>query len=83
MFQVKRKFLVIIFTALIIGFCGGLFPIKAHAYLDPGTGSYVLQLAIVTLVGALFAVKMFCKKLLARVKNLFSRAPHSGNGNTE
>jgi len=83
MFQANRKFSLNIFAAIIIGFCVASFPIKAHAYLDPGTGSYILQLAIVTLVGALFAVKMFCKKLLAKVKNLFSRAPHSGNGNTE
>ncbi|MEX0616486.1 MAG: hypothetical protein WD231_01575 [Candidatus Woykebacteria bacterium] len=31
----------------------------AHAYLDPGSGSYILQILIATGVGALFAVKTF------------------------
>ena len=31
----------------------------AHAYLDPGTGSYAVQVGIAGLVGALFSLKMF------------------------
>jgi hypothetical protein len=31
----------------------------AHAYLDPGTGSYAVQVGLASLVGALFSVKMF------------------------
>ena len=31
----------------------------AHAYLDPGTGSYLLQLLIAGVLGALFAVKVY------------------------
>lgn len=35
----------------------------AYAYLDPGTGSYVVQLIIAALVGAGFAVKIYWGKI--------------------
>jgi len=44
-----------------------------YAYLDPGTGSYFLQLAIAALLGGLYAVKLFWKKIKAFFKNIFSR----------
>jgi hypothetical protein len=50
-----------------------LFPRPAHAYLDPGTGSYVLQLILAALVGAAFAVKLFWRNIRAFFKGLFSR----------
>ena len=34
-------------------------PVDAKAYLDPGTGSYVVQVLIAAVVGALFAVRIF------------------------
>jgi hypothetical protein len=39
------------------------------AYLDPGTGSYVLQLALAGLLGASYAARHFW----SRVKSLFVR----------
>ena len=39
-----------------------------NAYLDPGTGSYVLQMVIAGLLGAFFFIKLSWKKL----KNFFS-----------
>jgi hypothetical protein len=56
-----------------------IFPGSAHAYLDPGTGSYVLQLLIATVIGALFALKMFWKRVVTFFKNLVSRPPNSDN----
>jgi hypothetical protein len=38
------------------------------AYIDPGTGSYVLQMAIAGALGASYAVKHYW----ARLKGLFS-----------
>ncbi len=32
---------------------------SAHAYLDPGTGSFAIQVLVASAVGALFAVKRF------------------------
>jgi hypothetical protein len=48
-------------------------PSTAHAYLDPGTGSYVVQLLIGTVLGGLFAVGMFWRRAVASVKRLFKR----------
>jgi hypothetical protein len=50
-----------------------LFPGPAFAYLDPGTGSYVLQVILAALVGAAFAVKLFWRNIRAFFKRLFSR----------
>jgi hypothetical protein len=48
-------------------------PSIAHAYLDPGTGSYVVQLLIGTLLGGLFAVGMFWRRVVASIKRFFKR----------
>ena len=48
------------------------FPRPAYAYLDPGTGSYILQLILASLLGAAFAVKLFWKNIKAFFKGLFS-----------
>lgn len=38
---------------------------EAHAYLDPGTGSYVLQLLVAGLLGAFFAMKLYWRRFKA------------------
>ena len=48
-------------------------PSTAHAYLDPGTGSYVVQLLIGTMLGGLFALGVFWRRVVAFFKHLFSR----------
>jgi hypothetical protein len=48
------------------------FPSNAHAYLDPGTGSYLLQMLIAGALGALFVLKVFWKQVKAAIKNLFT-----------
>jgi hypothetical protein len=50
-----------------------LVPSLAHAYLDPGTGSYVLQLFLGTLLGGLFALGVVWRRALAFVKRFFKR----------
>jgi len=45
----------------------------AHAYLDPGTGSYILQMVIAGLLGAAFAVKLFWLRIKRFVSGIFSR----------
>ena len=37
----------------------------AHAYIDAGSGSYLLQLFLAGFVGALYAVKVFWKRIRA------------------
>ena len=37
--------------------------IKGHAYLDPGSGSFILQLLIASLVGIGFALRSYWGKI--------------------
>lgn len=53
--------LIRIFIVLV--FCDLLFPQKSYAYLDPGTGSYVFQIAIATLLGGLYIAKIYWYKI--------------------
>lgn len=46
-----------------------VFPGEAHAYLDPGTGSYITQMLFASFMGALFMIKVFW----ARIRLFFSR----------
>ncbi len=49
------------------------FSQNALAYLDPGTGSYILQITLAVLFGALFMVKAFWEKVKAFFIGLFSK----------
>ena len=52
----------------------------AYGYLDPGTGSYILQLLIGGLLGGLFAIGLFWKRVIAYVKRIFrSRKDDAGH----
>lgn len=53
---VAATFLVILMTG------------TAHAYVDPGTGSYLLQILIAGILGAAFALKLYW----TRIKNFLS-----------
>ncbi len=44
-----------------------LMPAPAMAYLDPGTGSFVIQGIIAAIVGGGFAVKMFWGRIKAKI----------------
>ena len=57
---------------LVIGFSLIVLVNVAHAYLDPGTGSYIIQILIGGLLGGLFAIGIFWKRFWAAVKRLFS-----------
>lgn len=48
-----------------------------HAYIDPGTGSIVLQAIIGALVGGFVAIGLFWNRIKAFVRNLFSRSKKS------
>ena len=60
----------IITLTLIFVLC---FPAYAYAYLDPGTGSYFLQIIIATLLGAMYGIKQFWYKVKLFCTNLLSK----------
>ena len=47
-----------------------VIPSRAYAYLYPGAGSYLLQIGLAILLGILFAVKLFWKKIKGFINNL-------------
>ena len=52
---------------LVVGFSR-----DACGYIDPGTGSYILQILIAGIVGSLFVVKIFWKRIAMFLSGLFS-----------
>jgi hypothetical protein len=51
----------------------------AQAYIDAGTGSYLLQLAIGSILAALFMIKAFWNKIKTALQRLFHREPDRAN----
>ncbi len=57
-----------VFAALLMSLA--LIPLlltsePAYAYLDPGTGSMVLQAIVAGVLGSMFAIKMYWAKIVA------------------
>ncbi len=50
-----------------------IFAQEAHAYLDPGSGSFILQLILAALFAVLLSVKIFWGKIKAFFTRHFSR----------
>jgi len=62
----KKKILRVAAIVVVAAF---LTPLCAQAYIDPGTGSYVIQLLIAAFIGISFSIKIFWKKIV----RLFSK----------
>ena len=61
MFSSKQMTNMALLAAAAWGCSAGL----AHAYLDPGTGSFFLQMLIGAIAGGFFAIKMYWAKVKA------------------
>lgn len=48
------------------------FPKTTYAYLDPGTGSFIIQIILSVVLGGIFAFKMFFSKIKQTFKKIFS-----------
>ena len=58
---------IILLASIVI-----LFPKNVYAYLDMGTGSYIIQVVIAAIFGGLFAIKLFWNKIKKYFLNLLS-----------
>ena len=58
-------------AALVVLFF--LFTPSIFAYLDPGTGSYLIQILIAALVSVSLGVRIFWKNIKSFFKKIFSR----------
>ncbi|HOD83827.1 MAG: hypothetical protein BWX88_04858 [Planctomycetes bacterium ADurb.Bin126] len=48
-------------------------PRAAYGYIDPGTGSFVLQVLVGAALGSLMALKIFWRRIVSFVRGLVSR----------
>jgi len=50
-----------------------VFAQPVFAYLDPSTGSFVLQMIIAGMLGAIFTIKIYWRKLKGFISRLFGK----------
>lgn len=72
----RKHSLRLIATGLVLG--SVVLAKTVAGYIDPGTGSYVLQIAIAFLIGLAFSIKVFWKRIAAFLHRIVSRK--KGNG---
>ena len=58
---------------LVVGFILIVTTRQAHAYVDLGSGSFLLQILLATLFASLFSIKMFWSRLTERISRFFSK----------
>jgi len=70
------KFLgLLTFYAVVFLLFITIFSSRLYCYIDPGTGSYIIQLIIAGLIGVSFAIKLFWKKIKNFFTKIFSKKP--------
>lgn len=65
-----KKITVIILSVL---FYSLLFPKKTYAYIDPASGSIIIQVLLGFLVGGMVTLKIFWNRIKTCLKKLFRR----------
>ncbi|HLC94212.1 MAG TPA: hypothetical protein VJH96_01440 [Patescibacteria group bacterium] len=69
-YNARMKHVLILLFFFFLGVKG------AHAYIDPGTGSYLIQIAIGSLLGGLYVVKKFWKSISAFITSFLRKLRH-------
>jgi len=70
----EMRFIERLFFGIVcFGWVSMLWTPKALAYIDPGSGSYLLQLMMAAALGGAFAIKVFSGKIKIFLSNLFSK----------
>ena len=67
--------MIICLTAVFLLF----FTEISEAYLDPGAGSYVLQMLLAGALGVIFTIKLYIGKIKSFFRGLFGK-DQKGNG---
>jgi hypothetical protein len=75
-----RIMTVMLMVLIVCVFAGKAYAAPGvFAYIDPGTGSFILQLLIGAVCGGLFAVKLFWNKISSFLKRLLPSGRKNGN----
>ena len=53
-------------------------PCGAYAYLDPGTGSFIVQMLVAAVASALLAVKIFWNSIVDFFRKIFGKGKKKG-----
>ncbi len=67
----------IIFIGIILYYL--VIPTFAHAYIDPGTGSYIVQVVIGILLGAILSIRILWTHIISFIKKLLKIRDNQGN----
>jgi hypothetical protein len=70
--SLMEKKLILAFFCTVI-FLIGLLENPAYAYIDPGSGSYLFQIMLASLVGAVYAVKTYWVKIKEIARKFFHK----------
>ena len=68
-----RFFTLFVRTLIVFALFCCIFPQEVHAYLDAGTGAYVIQILVALFVGGVVAVKIFWGNIKMFFQKLFSK----------
>jgi hypothetical protein len=60
-------------AAALIAAVVAAVPTEAHAYLDPGTGSMVLQVIVAGILGAMFTFKSYVRAIISSITGIFKK----------
>ncbi len=50
-----------------------IFPNLSEAYLDPGAGSYILQMLLAGALGLMFTIKLYLSKIKSFLRGFFGK----------
>lgn len=67
-------------NAMSLLLCGGImltFTSEAHAYIDPGTGSYIIQILFGLFLGFSLLIKSYWRNIVIFAKRMFSHDKNS------
>ena len=57
------------------------FPMQAHAYLDPGTGSFIFQAMVAVFFAAIVTIKLWWHRLIHFFRRKDAEADTGESGN--
>ncbi|MBW1794364.1 MAG: hypothetical protein JRF30_07405 [Deltaproteobacteria bacterium] len=63
---------------VLLCLCFLLLPCSVFAYIDPGTGSYALQVLIAGFVAGLFVIKQFWNRIIGFFKGVSRKKERDG-----
>ncbi len=68
------------FLAVVVFISLCLSSRNAYAYIDPGTGSYLFQMAMASLLAATFVLRAFWGRIKAAFKGILLRQQKADDG---